>query len=954
MNSLRTQSVYSFNGSVLTLEHLMKSLEKKSQYVALADKGMHSAQRFLTMAKSHQLIPILGVEVELEGPDKNVPVLMYGRGEKGYYACLKLSSLFQVKKRLTRQDCALYQEDISWVFFTESAEAPDFKEQYQSLKHCYFNDPELNTTHVTRLNDSYRDVDEVMDQILTSKVVESGGLEEHFKPSLAMDDFAKAHALSFQIKEASLPVYPSPDELGSNQYLKALARKGLERRLIMTSQKPKGYLERLERELTVIHDLGYDDYFLIVWDIVKEAKRLNLLVGPGRGSAPGSLVAYALGITHVDPIAHGLLFERFLNQARKTMPDIDLDFPDEDRDKILTYLKEKYGAEHVALIATFGTFLKKSALRDSARILKIEEKYLKDVLKEIESFDTVESMVKSSPTVQDRMSRFDAIHEWLNVAIKLEGLPRHVSTHAAGVLLSDQPLTTYTALSPGLYGLFQTDLEQKDCETLHLLKIDILGLRNLSLIQRIVDQIESKKPINLYALNLENKKTYEAFQSGNTDGIFQLESPGMRRLIKRLKPHQFEDIVALLALYRPGPMESINPYLKRRQGKENIPTIHPAIDRILALTQGILIYQEQIMAIATDFAGYTLQEADLLRRAVSKKDRHILEEERLRFVEKATQLKNPKSLAEEIYDFIVRFADYGFNRSHSVAYAMIAYWMMYLKVHAPKEFLSVMMEQALHQEKVLMQYIEEAERFNITVEGPSVNHSELVFKKDINALYYPLSGIKNMGKDSAKKLIEVRPENGFSSFIEFIQLTKPFLNIRQWRVLIDAGACDAFGLTHQTMIENMEALKTFLDFTDEATDSFHIEAYEEYPLEVLELKEKEAISINLKYSVYAPYQSHLSHPDVSTLDDWLKQQKSKVFLARIQSMREIQTKSNEPMAFLQLQGKTASIEAVLFPEVYQKIRDIQTMSMYQFIGTLQERNQKTQINIQQMKPIPKL
>lgn len=954
MNSLRTQSVYSFNGSVLTLEQLIEYTVGKSPYVALAEKGMHSAQRFLRLAKKHQLTPILGIEVVLEGPTHNLPALIYGRGEKGYQACLILASLAQVKKTLTKNDFEQYQDDLSVVFFTREADDDNVKEQYQSLTHCYFNDAGLNTTLVTRLNDTYDDVDRVMDQILMNHQIDGEGLEANFQASSKMRQFAEAHALDFPVKAASLPVFKTPDGLSSQQYLRALAKKGLERRLQMTQQKPKGYFERLEKELSVIHELAYDDYFLIVWDIVKEARRLQLLVGPGRGSAPGSLVAYALGITHVDPMKHGLLFERFLNQARKTMPDIDLDFPDQDREKVLQYLKESYGPDHVALIATFGTFLKKSALRDSARILKIEDKYLKDVLREIEQYESIASMIKHSPTVQDRMNRFEAIHHWLNIAVKLEGLPRHVSTHAAGILLSDQPLTTYTALSPGLYGLFQTDLEQKDCEALHLLKIDILGLRNLSLIQRIAAQVESKKPINLYTLNLEDKKTYAAFQTGQTDGIFQLESAGMRRLIKRLKPTEFEDIVALLALYRPGPMESINTYISRRQKKTTIPSIQPAIDKILAPTQGILIYQEQIMAIATEFAGYSLQEADLLRRAVSKKDRQILEKERQRFVEKAIQQKNPKALAEKIYDFIVRFADYGFNRSHSVAYAMIAYWMMYLKVHAPKAFLAVMMEQALHQETLLMHYIDEAEALNITVEGPSVNHSDLTFKKDVNALYYPLSGIKNMGKESSQKLIDARPENGFQSFQEFIQITQSFLNTRQWRVLIEAGACDDFGFNHRTMIENVEALKTYLDFTEEGAASFHIETYDEYPLEILEQKEKEAISINLKYSVYTGFQTFLAHPDVTTLDAWLNDQKTKVFLARIQSVKEIRTKNDEPMAFLQLQGKSVLIEAVVFPELYQKLQTIEPMAMYQLTGTLQKRHEKNQINIQQMKPIPKL
>ncbi len=954
MNSLRTQSVNSFNGSVLTLEQLINAVKKKSRYVALADRGMHGAYQFLTMAKAHQMIPLIGVEIDLEGPLGSVPALIYARGQKGYEACLHLSSLASFKNVLGISDLKSHGHEISILLLNDSAKDSNFQAQYQSLPHIYFPGHGLDVSLLLRLNDSYLDVNQVMSQILGQPIIESSGLEETLVSSPAMEEFAREHACDFEFSKASLPVFPSPDDLTSSQYLRALSKKGLERRLQISGKKPKGYPERLEMELEVIHQLGYDDYFLIVWDIMKEAKRLECLVGPGRGSAPGSLVAYALGITHIDPLEHQLLFERFLNQARKTMPDIDLDFPDEDREKILHYLKDKYGPEHVSLIATFGTFLKKSALRDSARILKIDDKYLKDIVKEIEQYETVAAMVEKSLTVQDRMGRITAVKEWLEIAMKLEGLPRHVSTHAAGVLLSDRPLTSYTALSPGLYGLAQTHLEQKDCEALDLLKIDILGLRNLTLIQRIVKQIETKKPLNLYTISLQDTKTFKGFQSGQTDGIFQLESPGMRRLIRRLKPEAFDDIVALLALYRPGPMESINTYLKRRQKKETVPVIHPAIDRILASTEGILIYQEQIMAIATDFAGYTLQEADLLRRAVSKKDRQILEEERTRFVERAMRGKNSKKLAEEIYDFIIRFADYGFNRSHSVAYAMIAYWMMYLKVHAPTAFLSVMMEQALHQEKVLLQYIDEARGFNITVEGPSVQHSDLTFKKDLNALYYPLSGIKNVGKDTAHKIIEARDASPFTSFIDFIGKTKDSLNVRQWKALIDAGACDGFGLNHQTMIENMEAIRTYLDFADDGGASFHIEPYDEYAFDVLEMREKEVISINLKYSLYTPYQHLLSHPDIVTLDEWAESPSSKWWVARVIQMREITTKKGDPMAFIELQGRTLTIEAILFPEVYQKLGTLQLNEVYLFQGQTQERNQKSQVNIQQMKPIPPL
>jgi len=904
INSLYTQSVYSFNGSVLKLERLLEHAQKKGTSVALADHHMHAAVPFLNLAWRHNLTPLLGIEITLETSQNPVKALLYARGEKGYYALLKCETIYAFKGHLSMQDLRPYQTDVSLIIWPELLEAVDLEHIQSNLEWVYqTRDLSVSTDRVLR-DEEPVELERLMKGILDVPSDDSHSLKDTFTQGDEVDDFIAVHGLHFTLKNAQLPKFQTPDNVGVTAYLKALAQKGLTRRLQLNPKPEKPYLERLEKELNVIASLHYEDYFLIVWDIIKEARRRKIMVGPGRGSAPGSLVAYALGITHVDPIEHDLLFERFLNQARKTMPDIDLDFPDDERDQLLAYLNEAYGADHVGLIATFGTFLTRSSLRDSARILKVDKKRLNQIMEAVKSYDSVAAMIQSDVNVKDWMSRDAATKKWLDLAALLEGYPKHIGTHAAGVILSDQPLTEYTALSPGLSNMSQTQLEQKVLESLDLLKIDLLGLRNLSLIRDILNQVNAKlkRPLELSRIRLTDAKTFDGFKTQSMNGIFQMESTGMRRFIKRMQPDQFEDIVALLALYRPGPMESINDYLKRRRNETEVKTIHASIDPILAPTYGIIIYQEQIMRIATDFAGYTLEEADLLRRAVSKKDRKTLELERSRFVETATTHKRAASLAESIYDLIVRFADYGFNRSHSVAYAMIAYWMMYLKAHHPGEFIAVMMRQAIHQESLMHQYIMDAKMHNLEVVSPNILTSQMHFVIEYEALIYPLSGIKNLGRDTVIKLMDVREKEGFDSFLDFIQKTQGILNTRQWTYLIYAGALDAFGLTHQTMIENLDALKTFAQLTGESLSDFKLTEHEEYPPEMLESHEKLALSINLKYHVYHPYLKYLKHPDVNTLDDAYDAKKNGPILAMITRINPITTKQGESMAFLTLRG----------------------------------------------------
>ena len=950
INSLYTQSVYSFNGSVIKLEELIDCMKDKGSYVALADSNLHGAMKFFKHAFKSKLKPLIGIEVllesHLEAPLKS---LIYARKNKGYQALLKLTSLSHFKGFLTKVDLREFEDDISVFILDENSKESINYQHYQALKHVYF-DTKLNLIKTHRMSHHKKSFETVMKKIMGVAETLYTPLEETI--STQNETFLNEHVIENEFKESHLPKFQTPDQISQFDYLKALSEKGLKKRLEMNPKPSQGYHDRLNKELKVIRDLNYEDYFLIVWDILKEARKHHILVGPGRGSAPGSLVAYSLGITHIDPLEHGLLFERFLNQARKTMPDIDIDFPDDKREIMLNYLQEKYGKEHVALISTFGTFLFKSALRDSARVLKIDEKRVKNILEISKNYSTIKDLIEDA-SIKDWMTRLESISEWLNSAKDLEGCPKHVSTHAAGVLLSDEPMYHYTGLKPGLYGLSQTMYEQFEMEGMGVLKIDLLGLRNLTLIQKMVDKINetSKKPLNLYQLPLEDMKTFNQFQTGSMNGIFQLESRGMRRLIKDLKVSSFKDIAVALALFRPGPMESINVFINRRNKKEAIPKIHPMIDKILEDTQGILIYQEQIMAIATDYAGYTLEEADLLRRGVSKKDRVILESERKRFIQKAKENHQDEKLANSIYDFIVKFADYGFNKSHSVAYAMIAYWMMYIKARTPSIFLSIMMAQALNQPEALLTYINEAKTYHIDIQRPSILVSELDFVIDNHSLIFPLSGIKNIGKDTWIKFLTLRSETRFESYIDFVIKTDDIFNTRQLTYLIYSGALDDFKVTHQTMIENLEAIKTFSKFTEEST-GFVLNPWEEYPLDILEKNEILALSVNLTYHINQQYQTLLKHPDIYTLEEAFEKKQTLRFIARVIKARSLKTKNDEPMAFLELKGQFMTIDAVMFPEVFKTHGDLEINRVYLFLGQFQYRQKKWQVTIQNLKEIP--
>ena len=565
-----------------------------------------------------------------------------------------------------------------------------------------------------------------------------------------------------------MPAYPVSENETAHSLLTRLCRENLR---IKYQTVTKEAADRLEYELHVIDKLGFSDYFLIVGDFVQFAKNNNIVTGPGRGSAAGSLVAYLMSITNVDPLKHGLLFERFLNPERVTMPDIDIDFSDVRREEVIDYVRDKYGPAHVAQIITFGTFLARSLLRELMKTMDIDYRDQAYILKHIPSQSSkgLLSIIKQSEEFQTYIKQSDQLRLLFGIALKLEGLPRHMSTHAAGIVIGKVPLSEDVPLIKGSHNTYLTQYAMNELEMIGLLKIDILGLRNLTLLERIVTSInrQHNSNINPESFPEDDEKTFTLLKEGKTNGIFQLESQGMKRVLTRLKPSTLDDIIAVNALYRPGPMEQIPTYINRKHQKEKVTYLHPDLQPILEPTYGVLIYQEQIMQIAHQFAGLTLGEADILRRAISKKNEQLILEQKETFIKGCLKKGYDKTIAEEIFSWIYKFANYGFNKSHSVAYSKISYQLSYLKAHYSKFFFAHLLGTAINDASKLHPYIKEAKELGIQILPPSINRSYAYFTVESAGIRIGLMAIKGIGYETVKEIINQRKDKFYKDVFDF-------------------------------------------------------------------------------------------------------------------------------------------------------------------------------------------
>jgi len=744
----------------------------------------------------------------------------------------------------------------------------------------------------------------------------------------------------FKLGEIKLPTFKTPEGKSADDYLKELCQKGLENHKEQIEDKKEAQ-KRLDYELSVIKQTGFASYFLIVQDFVKFAKEKRIVVGPGRGSVGGSIVAYLLDITEINPLKHNLLFERFLNKDRISMPDIDLDFSDRRRDEIINYVAQKYGRERVAQIITFGTMAARAVIRDVGRAMNLSYSFCDKVAKTIPfGFSLDETLEKVSEFRQLYDTDKDA-KKLIDFSKKLEGVARHASTHACGVVISSEPLDNLVPLQNPTQNdrTVVTQYEMYSIEDLGLLKMDFLGLKNLTIIEDTLTRIYSvqNKKIEIEKIPFDDKKTYKLLQQGKTTGVFQMESEGFKRYLKELKPNVFEDIVSMIALYRPGPIKFIPEYIARKNKKKKVEYLHPKLKPILEKTQGICIFQEQLMQIARDLAGFSLSEADVLRKAVGKKIKSLLIAQREKFITGAIKNGVEKKIAEKIWEWILPFASYGFNRSHSVAYGIISYQTAYLKAHFPIEFMAALLTSEKTDVERIAFLIDECKNMGIEVLPPDINESFRNFSviPGKEKIRFGLLAIKNVGSNVVEAIIKEREKGGhFNSFSDFIlRIESKDLNKKSLESLIKAGVFDKFEERNK-LLENLEDILTFNRDIRNLNSSKQKSLFEKASIPSPTFKLKDAKPAGLKQKLL--WEKELlglyisSHPleefkkvlEKKTLP--LRELKNNIFSQKIRvggiisSIKKILTKKGQPMLFMKLEDLTDKTEIVVFPTVVER------------------------------------
>ena len=777
-----------------------------------------------------------------------------------------------------------------------------------------------------------------------------------------------------------LPKYDVPDGYTSWEYLQKLCYEGLEKRYGDPSEELK---ERLSYELETIHQMGYVDYFLIVWDFIKYAKDHGISVGPGRGSAAGSIVSYCLEITTIDPIRYQLLFERFLNPERVSMPDIDVDFCYERRQEVIDYVTRKYGKDCVAQIVTFGTLAARGVIRDVGRVMDLPYAYVDSISKMIpqELGITIDKALKMNPDLKKLYDTDETVTSLIDMAKRLEGLPRHCSMHAAGVVICQKPVDEYVPLSRAADGTITTQFIMTTLEELGLLKMDFLGLRTLTVIQNAVLLARRKQPeLNINQIDYNDQKVLDYIGTGKTDGVFQLESAGMKGFMKELKPHNLEDVIAGISLYRPGPMDFIPQYIRGKNDSSSITYDCPQLEPILAPTYGCIVYQEQVMQIVRDLAGYSLGRSDLLRRAMSKKKAAVMEKERKIFIYGDEETGVPgcikngidEQTANKIYDEMIDFAKYAFNKSHAAAYAVVSYQTAWLKYYFPVEYMAALMTSVIDNPSKVSEYIYACRQMNIKILPPDINKGEANFSVDGGDIRYGLAAIKSIGRPVIKAIVEDREELGlFQNLEDFITRlsAKNVLNKRTIENLIKAGALDTLGGTRKQFMSiyvqivdhvtqekknSMVGQMTLFDLVSEdQKEEFQIRMPDvgEYSKETLLAFEKEVLGIYVSGHPLEAYEEKWKKSISATTADFQMDEETghtkvhdgaKEIIGGMITEKTIKhTKTNQMMAFITVEDLLGTVEVVVFPRDYEKNRDYLEVDSKVFVrGRVSEEDDK--------------
>lgn len=1009
--------------STIRLEELIPFLQQqKAEACAIVNSKLYGLLPFWRLIKQASIHPVIGLTVRVQfEEDVNLPLILYAQTNEGYNNLLKISSAISIRddevlpfrwlKGYSKGCIAIIPviaENGSWLHYEQFGMqlANVFQEQLyigisrgfgiiSTYEESAIEFSRMLQTKIIAIHECLFLKQEDFFAYTVAQSIESGiklnertihnEQEQHFVPTKAdweqwfydqphwlneMKTLLKSCQIDIETNHHYMPKYPVKDGMTAEQLLSDYAVFGLKQRL-QTETLPIEYSDRLNYELQTIFSMGYADYFLIVADFMNFAKKENILTGPGRGSSASSLVAYSLYITQVDPLQYGLLFERFLNPERVTLPDIDIDFIDTRRQEVIQYVAKKYGNQHVAQIITFGTLSAKAVARDVARMFNFENETLEMISKLIPNKlgITLQQAYEDSQTFKNWVNAEPIRVRWFETAKKLEGLPRNASTHAAGVVLSPVPLVNVIPIEKGHDDIYLTQWPMQEVEQIGLLKMDFLGLRNLTILDQILKSIyfSHHRWIQLNEIPLNDEKTFELLRQGDTTGIFQLESDGMKKALIEISPSTFLDIVAVNALYRPGPMDFIPLYARRKKNLEQVHYLHPIVEPILKETYGIIVYQEQIMQIAHRMAGFSLGQADLLRRAVSKKNRDVLEKERSTFVQGSVQNGFSQDVANQIYEMIVRFADYGFAKSHAVAYSIISYQMAYLKANYPLHFYAALMTNAIGNQEKLFNIMMEAKRKGIEFLNPSIQKSKRIFTVENGKIRFSLSCIKGVPQPFLKKLVENRKSrtSPFEDLFDFaVSMSAKYFNLKVIEQLIKAGALDEFNKDRAVLLASIDAAQKHAEIvrpTEEDdlfsnTSLFGKPKYVEVDAIPLKMKlqfEKEALGFYLSEHPVTSERTKISEVNchIGTMNQTQPNQYVKL-VGMVEKVHQIRTKNGDLMAFIQIEDEFGTVSTTVFPKQYKEIIGwIKNEKIVYVEGIVEKRNGKVQIKVKIMKNI---
>lgn len=954
----------SLQESLIKIEDLIK---KAKQYnitaLTITDNNMYGVMDFYKLCIKNSIKPIVGLEITY----KDNIIVLYCINYKGYQNLIKLTTIMS-EKDIDINDLEAYSSDLICIVPYQSLSIyNDIRGLYIYIYKSYKNIDEYNnmsgnlvymneTIYLNKEDNMYINYWNSIKNGTTIDLSNNGKLNnylmtyEEVKELYNLDNNEYIYDLcnlEIPFNQNLMPIYKNPDNVDSYTYLKRKCIEGMKNRFGSTINSK--YQERLKYELDVINKMGFCDYFLIVYDIIKYAKDNNIIVGPGRGSAVGSLVAYSLNITEIDPLKYDLIFERFLNIERISMPDIDIDFENTKRETMIEYCISKYGEKSVAPIIAFSTMGARQVVRDIGRSMDIDLSIVDGLCKIMDAKLSLKDNYLNQK-IKNYINRYDNLDKLYRVAYKFEGLKRQITIHAAGIVLSRYDLDEIIPLDRKHANFYTSGYDMTYLEEIGLLKIDFLAIKNLTMIHNIIDDINIKYNTNLTfdTIPFNDSKALKIFESADTLGIFQFESDGMIDFLRKLKPNTFNDICAAIALYRPGPMNSIPSYIRRKKGEERIDYIDDRLKPVLSSTYGIMTYQEQIMQISTIMANYSLKEADILRKAMSKKKKDLLLSEEKKFKERSLKNGYSESVVNKVYSMMLKFAEYGFNKSHSVGYSLVAYRMAYLKAHYPKIFISDILSYIMNDDNKCKKYIYECKKNNIDILKPDINLSYDKYVEEDNGIRYPLSSIKGVGITVAAIIIDERNKNGlYSNIFDFIKRCYgKAVNRKVIENLILADTFSSFLYNKATLINNLDAIINYGELIKDLNEEFvlkpEIVNYDEYEEKFIMEKELELFGLYLSNHPITKYKSkYFNIVPLSNISSFFDKKVNT--LVYVDNIKEINTKKGDKMAFITGSDEITSIDVILFPNIYKLNFDISKGDILYINAKVERRFDKYQL-----------